>query len=285
MSAVANTAANRRLTFGVRGRDRAVRHQAQGLVVFAIGLALTSGSLAALGSRPGRPSHGTELAVLIAANLAATVLRFLLFRAWVFPDRRSDERHRDRRRPARRDRRRPQSLDAPRASRPPNIDAPRTSPAPTAPPERLEDLDDQRHRPARRTGAATHRHPGPLHRLWRGRPDDPRWARPALLALLLATTVLYLWNLSASGYANSFYSAAVQAGSESWKAFFFGSLGRRATRSPWTSRRPRCGRWRCPYGSSASAPGRSCCPQVLMGVATAGVLYAAVRRRFRPPPD
>ncbi|MDF3302243.1 glycosyltransferase [Streptomyces tropicalis] len=86
-SAVANTAANRRLTFGVRGRGGAVRHQAQGLVVFAIGLALTSGSLAALGAATSRPAHSTELAVLVAANLAATVLRFLLFRAWVFPDR------------------------------------------------------------------------------------------------------------------------------------------------------------------------------------------------------
>ncbi|MGR4881766.1 glycosyltransferase [Streptomyces sp. LARHCF249] len=91
LSAVANTAANRRLTFGVRGRDRVVRHQAQGLVVFAIGLALTSGSLAALGAAAAHPAHGTELAVLITANLAATVLRFLLFRAWVFPDRRGSE--------------------------------------------------------------------------------------------------------------------------------------------------------------------------------------------------
>ncbi|MEU9299152.1 bifunctional glycosyltransferase family 2/GtrA family protein [Streptomyces sp. NPDC048269] len=88
LSAVANTAANRRLTFGVRGRDRAVRHQAQGLVVFAIGLALTSGSLAALDAAAAAPAHSTELAVLITANLAATVLRFLLFRAWVFPERR-----------------------------------------------------------------------------------------------------------------------------------------------------------------------------------------------------
>jgi putative flippase GtrA len=86
LSAVANTAANRRLTFGVRGRERAMRHQAQGLAVFGIGLALTSGSLAALGAAAGTPSHGTELAVLIAANLAATVLRFLLFRTWVFPE-------------------------------------------------------------------------------------------------------------------------------------------------------------------------------------------------------
>ncbi|MGP4000044.1 glycosyltransferase [Streptomyces sp. 8N706] len=95
LSAVGNTAANRRLTFGVRGRDRAVRHQAQGLLVFAIGLALTSGSLAALHlAGGGDPSHGTELAVLIAANLAATVLRFLLLRAWVFAARRDGRSHR-----------------------------------------------------------------------------------------------------------------------------------------------------------------------------------------------
>lgn len=85
LSAVANTAANRRLTFGVRGRERAMRQQAQGLVVFAIGLALTSGSLAALGAAGGSASHGAELSVLIVANLAATALRFLLLRAWVFP--------------------------------------------------------------------------------------------------------------------------------------------------------------------------------------------------------
>ncbi|MBW8820334.1 MAG: glycosyl transferase, partial [Streptomyces sp.] len=61
-------------------------------------------------------------------------------------------------------------------------------------------------------------------RLWRGRPEDPRWARPAFWGLLLATAALYFYNLSASGYANSFYSAAVQAGTKSWKAMFFGSL-------------------------------------------------------------
>ncbi|WP_307044279.1 bifunctional glycosyltransferase family 2/GtrA family protein [Streptomyces achromogenes] len=91
VSAVANTAANRRLTFGVRGRGGAVKHQAQGLVVFGIGLALTSGSLVALNAATSDPAHATELAVLVAANLAATVLRFLLFRVWVFSDRRDGE--------------------------------------------------------------------------------------------------------------------------------------------------------------------------------------------------
>ena len=51
-----------------------------------------------------------------------------------------------------------------------------------------------------------------------------RWVRPALFALLALTAVAYLWNLGASGDANSFYAAAVQAATHSWKAFFFGSL-------------------------------------------------------------
>ena len=50
-----------------------------------------------------------------------------------------------------------------------------------------------------------------------------RWQRPALLALLVVTAVLYLCGLGRSGWANSFYSAAAQAGSASWKAFFYGS--------------------------------------------------------------
>src|SRR5688572_18707836 len=53
--------------------------------------------------------------------------------------------------------------------------------------------------------------------------SDPAWVRPALIALLLLTGVLYIWGLGASGWGNAFYSAAVQAGSESWKAFFYGS--------------------------------------------------------------
>jgi putative flippase GtrA len=80
-TAVANTAANRRLTFGISGRPSSARHQFKGLITFGIGLALTSGALAALGPAPGRLA---EVSVLIAANLAATVLRFLLYRHWVF---------------------------------------------------------------------------------------------------------------------------------------------------------------------------------------------------------
>jgi putative flippase GtrA len=80
-TAVANTAANRRLTFGISGRSGSARHQFKGLIAFGIGLALTSGALAALGSGAGRLA---EISVLVAANLVATVLRFLLFRHWVF---------------------------------------------------------------------------------------------------------------------------------------------------------------------------------------------------------
>jgi putative flippase GtrA len=86
VTAVANTAANRRLTFDVRGRHRAVRHQLQGLFVFAIGLGLTAGSLALLHALTD-PDQVLELAVLVAANAAATLVRFVLLRAWVFPDR------------------------------------------------------------------------------------------------------------------------------------------------------------------------------------------------------
>jgi putative flippase GtrA len=84
VTAVANTAVNRRVTFGIRGRAHAARHQARGLIAFAIGLAVTSGSLAALHAVTTHPSRVTEVAVLILANLVATVVRFALFRAWVF---------------------------------------------------------------------------------------------------------------------------------------------------------------------------------------------------------
>ncbi|MFD6567966.1 glycosyltransferase [Micromonospora profundi] len=80
VTAVANTAANRRLTFGITGRRHAGRHHAQGLLAFALGLALTSGALAVLHAAVAAPARPVELVVLVAANLAATVLRFVLLR-------------------------------------------------------------------------------------------------------------------------------------------------------------------------------------------------------------
>jgi putative flippase GtrA len=88
-TAIANTAANRRLTFAVRGRACAVRHQAQGLVVFGIALGLTSGALAALHLSDPDASRRTEVIVLVAANLVATIVRFVLLRSWVFRARRT----------------------------------------------------------------------------------------------------------------------------------------------------------------------------------------------------
>jgi putative flippase GtrA len=84
LTAVANTAANRRLTFGISGRPNVARHQFKGLLTFGIGLALTAGALAVLDA--GSPHHGrgTEILVLFGANLVAAVLRFALYRTWVF---------------------------------------------------------------------------------------------------------------------------------------------------------------------------------------------------------
>ncbi|NEC41451.1 glycosyltransferase family 39 protein, partial [Streptomyces sp. SID8016] len=109
----------------------------------------------------------------------------------------------------------------------------------------------------------------------------PRWARPALYGLLLAVGLAYFSNLSASGYANSFYSAAVQAGSQSWKALFFGSLD---SANAITVDKPPAALW--PMALSVRLFGLNSwailAPQVLMALATAAVLNSAVRRRFGP---
>lgn len=117
-------------------------------------------------------------------------------------------------------------------------------------------------------------------RLWRGNPDDSPLVRPALLALLLGTALLYLWGLGASGWANSFYSAAVQAGSTSSKAFFFGSSD--ASNSITVDKTP-MSLW--PMSLSVRVFGLSSwsmlVPQALMGVGSVGLLSATVRRTTR----
>ena len=87
-TAVANTAANRRFTFGIAGGSDAARHHFEGLLVFGIGLALTSGALAFV-HEGTTPDRWLELATVTAANLAATAVKFLLFRLWVFRRRQS----------------------------------------------------------------------------------------------------------------------------------------------------------------------------------------------------
>ena len=126
--------------------------------------------------------------------------------------------------------------------------------------------------------ASTKPHCSVARQLWR--PDgQPSWARPALALLLLATAVLYLWGLGASGWANSYYSAAVQAGSVSWKAFFFGSSD--AGNSITVDKTP-ASLWL--MALSVRVFGLSTwsilVPQALAGVASVGVLYTTVRRWY-----
>ena len=84
VTAVANTTANRRITFGLTQRAGMVRHQLQGLGVFALALALTSVALAALHVVDPHPARWAELTALVIANAAATALRFVLLKHWVF---------------------------------------------------------------------------------------------------------------------------------------------------------------------------------------------------------
>jgi len=118
-----------------------------------------------------------------------------------------------------------------------------------------------------------------VHWVVRGRADSAKWERPALLGLLALAALLYLWNLSASGWANSFYSAAAQAGSVNWEAFFYGSSD---AGNSITVDKPPASLWLMAlsvrmFGLSSFS---ILLPEALMGVATVGVLYAALRRRF-----
>ena len=77
VTAVANTAANRRLTFGVRGRESLLRQHALGALVFLITLGLTSGAIAVLEALDPHPSRVLEAAVLVVASACATLTRFV----------------------------------------------------------------------------------------------------------------------------------------------------------------------------------------------------------------
>ena len=89
LTAIGNTAANRRFTFGVGGRSAMARHHVEGLIVFGVALAITSGALASLHAFVDQPHRLLELTVLVLANLVATAMRFVLLRGWVFHPRRS----------------------------------------------------------------------------------------------------------------------------------------------------------------------------------------------------
>ena len=120
-----------------------------------------------------------------------------------------------------------------------------------------------------------------VRRVLHGPVDQPGWVRPSVLALLAGTALLYLWNLAASGNANQFYAAAVQAGTQSWKAMFFGSLD---SGNFITVDKPPASLW--PMEIAGRIFGFNSwsmlVPQALMGVAAVGLLYLTVKRWFGP---
>jgi 4-amino-4-deoxy-L-arabinose transferase-like glycosyltransferase len=133
----------------------------------------------------------------------------------------------------------------------------------------------------RQPAAAGRSRPGRLSGLLRGPAADPRWARPALLTLLVLTGLLYGAGLSRNGWANDFYSAAVQAGTRSWKAFFFGSFD---SSSFITVDKTPASLWVMEL--SARVFGLNywsvLLPQAAEGVASVAILHAAVRRWSGP---
>jgi 4-amino-4-deoxy-L-arabinose transferase-like glycosyltransferase len=125
--------------------------------------------------------------------------------------------------------------------------------------------------------------PPPERRLafFRGPATDARWVRPSLLGLLATTAVLYLWGLGSSGWANAFYSAAVQAGTVSWKAFFFGSSD--AANSITVDKTPGA-LWIMELSARLFGVNSwsILVPEALMGVATVALLFATVKRWYGP---
>ena len=259
-TAVANTAANRRITLSASAAGLAsCATRRAACLPSARALLLTSGALALLQAVAPHPSRLAELAVLLPANLLATLLRFVLYRGWVFFIAASGSMptavpcaHAMPRSPGKH-----ASTDA--AGRPPMTTAARTGEA---------DI--------RRAGGSG----GRRRWRWRGGEREPRWARPALAGLLAATAALYLIGLGRNGWANDFYAAAVQAGTGSWKAMFFGSFDRsnfitvdKPPGSLWVSE--------CPLAFRLNS-WSLLVPQALEGVAAVGLLYATVRRWFGP---
>jgi len=123
---------------------------------------------------------------------------------------------------------------------------------------------------------------GRVRRLLRGPATDPRWARPALLGLLALTALLYLWDLTRNGWANDFYAAAVQSGTKSWKAFFFGSFD---SSNFITVDKTPASLWVMELSGRIFGFSRwsMLAPQALEGVGSVLLLYAAVKRWFGPP--
>jgi 4-amino-4-deoxy-L-arabinose transferase-like glycosyltransferase len=105
----------------------------------------------------------------------------------------------------------------------------------------------------------------------------PRWVRPALAVLLAVTAVLYLWGLDAAGWANEYYAAAVQAGTQSWKALLLGSID---AGNAITVDKPPAALWVMALSGRLFGFGTlsMLVPEALMGVASVALVYSAVRR-------
>src|SRR4029079_17662939 len=246
---VANNAANRRLTFAFTGRTRRFHHFARGLMVALLPLAATMAVLGVL-SLLGWTATLPAVVALTVVSCAVGIVRFVLLQRWVFGSAGGVDHHVDH-----------------------HVDTAPTTEYP--PPERdgtsaTDELADA----------------GVTDRAWwlrvlHGPEDDPDWARPALFALIVATGVMYIWGLGASGWANSFYSAAVQAGTKSWKAFFFGSSD---ASNFITVDKPPASLWAMELSARVFGVNSWAIliPQALEGVAAVGLLYAAVRRWFSP---
>jgi 4-amino-4-deoxy-L-arabinose transferase-like glycosyltransferase len=117
--------------------------------------------------------------------------------------------------------------------------------------------------------------------LVRGNQDEAAWVRPALAGALAFAAILYAWNLTVSGYANTYYSAAALSSSQSWSAWFFGSFD---ANNFITVDKPPLGTML--MGLSVRLFGLSSwsilLPEALCGVATVGVLFLAVKKSFGP---
>ena len=114
-----------------------------------------------------------------------------------------------------------------------------------------------------------------------GDPERPRWVTLGVVALLSATAVLYLWGLGSAGWANPYYAAAAQAGTQNLTAWLFGSLD---PGNAITVDKPPAALWVMALSGRlfGFTPFTMLLPQALMGVASVGVLYAAVRRVSGP---
>ncbi len=229
------------------------------------GSALTSGALVRCTTWHPRAGRGLEVGVLVTAGIVATAVRFVLFRSWVFPEHPGDTvpnshlpHHRPSRHPCR---------GAPDDDRRPFVRTCHRSP-----PDGLGQVE----KPEAPHGASI------IHRLWRGRPATRPGSGPRCSTLLAATAVLYLWGLGASRLGQLLLLGrgrrpGPRAGRPSSSA-----RSTPSTSSPSTSRRPSLWVMEISARIFGVNSWSILVPQALEGVAAVGVLYATVRRWFRP---